>query len=206
MDKNSFPFSVVMPRPIEASRIAEIQFAYQCAEEIKDSCRDLFEVIRSSLDQLRQKRRVVNDRLCDSLAKKGSLRKKDYENMMDEIHVILDEKEQNAREEISSFLQDQKAFALTLRELMLGAVDFSSPELAARSRQLRTELAWIAEEQEQRKRGVIKRLTDFQVAHSRIIAHLESLLNNNEGIRCKDIKEVRCLVDREWGIDRDVRS
>lgn len=195
-----------MPPFPEAAKIAEIQFAYQCTEEIKDSCRNLFEEIRHSLDYLKQKRRVVNDRLCDALAKKGSLRKTDYEKMMDEIHGILDEKEQNAWEELSSFLRDQKAFALTLRELMLGAVDCSSPALAAKSRQLRSELSWIAEEQEQRERVVIKRLTDFQAAHSRIIAHLESLLNNKDGIRVKDIKQIRYLVDLEWIDNREVAS
>jgi len=197
---NNYPDTVMTPPTPEAAKIAEIQFAYECAEEINDSCRNLFEAIRNSLDQLKEKRTAANESLCDVLAKKGSLRKKDYERMMDEIHAILDEKEQDARDELSSFLRDQREFALMLKDLILNAIDFSSPDLARRSRQLREELAAIASGQEERKAAVVKRLTDFQSAHSKIVAHLESLLHKREGIGAKDIKDVKHLVDREWGV------
>jgi len=196
---NNYPAcDILQPSPGE-EKIAQIQFAYQCAEEIKDSCRNLLDFIQNSLDQLKRKRTATSDSLCDVLAKTGSLRKKDCETMMDDIHTVLDEKEQEARDELSTFLRDQKAFALTLKDLILSALDVSSPDLAARSRQLRQDLAGLVLGQERRKEAVVRRLTDFQGAHSRVVAHLESLLQKRDGIRAKDIRVVRQLVDHEWG-------
>lgn len=190
----------------ETSKIAEIQLVYQCAEEIMVSCQELFNVISRALDMLRQRRIDLNDRLCDVLAKNRSVRKKDSEKLIEELNVLLDEKERKAREEVSSFLEDQKSFALILKDIVLGSINVSSPDFVAKGIDIEVELEKAVKVQGHRKIAVVQRLTDFQTAYSRIVSGLEFLLRNGDSIRISDIKEIRNMVDREWCEDEGVRS
>ena len=69
-------------------RIKKIQIAFQSSENIKESCHILVDSVENSLEYLRERRTVVSSRLCEALAKKESLRKKDYNNIMDDISAL----------------------------------------------------------------------------------------------------------------------
>ena len=75
------------------TRIQKIQTAFQSSENITESSHSLFDNVHNSLTGLRKERDMLNSRLCETLAKKGSLRKKDYNTMMSGILGVLDERE-----------------------------------------------------------------------------------------------------------------
>ena len=79
------------------SRIHKIQTAFQSSETITESSHNLFENVHQSLTDLKNNPTVLNEKLCETLAKNSSLRKKDYNLMMAGILDAVDEKEKEAR-------------------------------------------------------------------------------------------------------------
>jgi hypothetical protein len=90
------------------SRIQKIQTAFQSSENITLSSHSLFDNVHNSLIELRKERDLLNTRLCETVAKNGSLRKKDYNTMMSGIVSMLDEKEKEAESQFFIFIEAQK--------------------------------------------------------------------------------------------------
>ncbi len=58
------------------SRIQNIQTAFQSSENITEFSHSLFDNVHQSLNELKKERDSLSSKLCENLAKKGSLRKK----------------------------------------------------------------------------------------------------------------------------------
>jgi len=181
----------------EEVRIQDIQNAFQSSENIKESCHFLVDSVENSLEYLKERRTVVNSRLCEALAKKESLRKKDYNSIMDDIYSMLDEKENNAKNQVINFIDDEKEFAQSLKNIIVNITDYSTAESKDKNNTLKEELSQIAEIQEKRKEAVIKVLTDFQETHKKVMEYLESLLEKGENITIRDIKNAKHLISKE---------
>ncbi len=178
-------------------RIKKIQNAFQSSENIKESCHILVDSVENSLEYLRERRTVVSSRLCEALAKKESLRKKDYNNIMDDIYRLLEEKENNAKINFLNYIEDQKQFTQSLKNIILNITDYNIAEVADKNKQLKEELSEIAELQEKRKETVIKILTDFQETHNKVMEYLESLLEKGDAINIRDIKNAKNIISKE---------
>ncbi len=178
-------------------RIKKIQIAFQSSENIKESCHILVDSVENSLEYLRERRTVVSSRLCEALAKKESLRKKDYNNIMDDIYRLLEEKENNAKINFLNYIEDQKQFTQSLKNIILNITDYNIAEVADKNKQLKEELSEIAELQEKRKETVIKILTDFQETHNKVMEYLESLLEKGDAINIRDIKNAKNIISKE---------
>ena len=145
-------------------RIQKIQNAFQTSENIKESCHFLVDSVEESLEYLKERRIDVSSKLCDALAKKESLRKKDYNSIMDDIYRMLDEKENNAKSQFINFIEDQKEFTQSLKNIIVNITDYSTTDSTDKITVLKEELSQIAEIQEKRKESVIKTLTDFHIS------------------------------------------
>ena len=178
-------------------RIKKIQNAFQSSENIKESCHILVDSVENSLEYLRERRTVVSSRLCEALAKKESLRKKDYNNIMDDIYRLLEEKENNAKINFQNYIEYQKQFTQSLKNIILNITDYNIAEVADKNKQLKEELSEIAELQEKRKETVIKILTDFQETHNKVMEYLESLLEKGDAINIRDIKNAKNIISKE---------
>ena len=178
-------------------RIKKIQNAFQSSENIKESCHILVDSVENPLEYLRERRTVVSSRLCEALAKKESLRKKDYNNIMDDIYRLLEEKENNAKINFLNYIEDQKQFTQSLKNIILNITDYNIAEVADKNKQLKEELSEIAELQEKRKETVIKILTDFQETHNKVMEYLESLLEKGDAINIRDIKNAKNIISKE---------
>lgn len=171
--------------------IEKIQAAYQSSESINESSHLLFENVHHSLSDLKKERDLLNTRLCETLAKNGSLRKKDYHMIMSGILDSLDEKERLAESQFLSFIQDQKETAQALKTSILGIKDIASSEAGDKITFIKNQLAQISKLQETRKESVLKTFLDFQHMHTRMMEYLEYLLEKGEHLQVKDIKEVK---------------
>jgi len=58
------------------TRIQKIQTAFQSTENITESSHSLFDNVQNSINELKKERDILNSRLCENLAKNGSVRKK----------------------------------------------------------------------------------------------------------------------------------
>src|ERR1035437_107200 len=86
----------------------------------------------NSLNELKIERDTLNKDLCETLAKKGSLRRKDYNSMMEVILNILNEKEKEAENQFLNFIEAQKETAQSLKNSLLDIKDISTQDTEER--------------------------------------------------------------------------
>ena len=178
----------------DSVRIQKIQNAFQSSENIKESCHYLVDSVKDSLDYLKERRLDLSSKLCEVLAKKESVRKKDYNSIMDDINMMLDEKENTAKNHFLNYMEDQKEFTQSLKDIIVNISDYSKEDLNNKNALLKSELSEIAEIQEKRKQTVITILTNFQETHKKVMEYLESLLEKGEDITIRDIKKAKYII------------
>ncbi|MCX6160563.1 MAG: hypothetical protein NTV87_04405 [Ignavibacteriae bacterium] len=179
------------------TRIQKIQTAFQSSEYITESYHSLFDNVHNTLIDLKKERDILNLKLCESLAKNGSLRKKDYNTMMSSILISLNEKEKEAEDQFLTFIEAQKEIAQSLKTGLLGIKDLASQDSDQKITIFKEQLSQISELQEMRKQMVIKTFTDFQNIHSRIMECLKDLLEKGDHVLAKDIKNVKNQLLKE---------
>lgn len=178
------------------TRIQKIQTAFQSSENITESSHFLFDNVQSSLNDLRKERDLLNTKLCETLAKNGSLRKKDYNTMMSGILCSLDEKEKEAETQFLNFIEAQKETAQVLKTSLLGIKDITSPDVTEKINLVKVQLSRISELQETRKETVMKSFNDFMKLHNRMIESLNILLSKDQ-IHINDIKKIKDQLIKE---------
>jgi len=179
------------------TRIQKIQTAFQSSEYITESYHSLFDNVHNTLIDLKKERDILNLKLCESLAKNGSLRKKDYNTMMSSILTSLNEKEKEAEDQFLTFIEAQKEIAQSLKTGLLGIKDLASQDSDQKITIFKEQLSQISKLQEMRKQMVIKTFTDFQIIHSRIMECLKDLLEKGDHVLAKDIKNVKNQLLKE---------
>lgn len=179
------------------SRIEKIQTAFQSSEIITEASHSLFDNVHNSLHSLKQERDVLNSRLCEILAKNGSLRKKDYNTMMSGILAVLDEKEKEAETQFISFIEAQKETAQALKISLLGIKDITSDDNCEKISIIKEQLSQISKLHEVRKATVIKAFLDFREMQNKIMLCLKNLLEKGNHIHVQDIKIVKRQIIKE---------
>jgi hypothetical protein len=178
-------------------RIQKIQNAFESSENISESTHSLFDHVHNSISDLKKEREQLDNRLCEILAKNGSLRKKDYHTMMSGILCTLDAKEKEAEDQFLHFIEDQKNIAKTLKHSLLEFKDITSPDSGTNISAIKEKLSQITHQQELSKQAVIKSFTDFQSMHNKIMGHLEQLLSKGDHIMIQDIKKIKDKIIKE---------
>ncbi len=173
------------------SRIQKIQTAFQSSENITESSHSLFDNVHQSLTGLKKERDLLNAKLCETLAKNGSLRKKDYNTMMSGILGILDEKEKEAQNQFLNFIEAQKETAQSLKNSLLGIKDIGSKDASEKIMIIKEQLSNISKLQEYRKEAVMKTLIEFQQMHNKIMECLEDILEKGSHVLIQDIKKIK---------------
>jgi len=188
------------------ARIQKIQTAFQSSENITESSHTLFDNVQNSLNELKKERDILNSRLCETLAKNGSLRKKDYNTMMSGILGALDEKEREAEKQFLSFIEAQKETAQSLKNSLLGIKDMTSNDANEKINIVKDQLSQISKLQEMRKETAMKSFMDLQKMHNRMIQCLETLLEKGDNILIRDIKKVKDQIIKEIIPERQVSN
>jgi len=173
------------------SRIQKIQTAFQSSENLTESSNSLFDSIHNSLDNLRKERDLLNSRLCETVARNVSLRKKDYNAIMSGILNMLDEKEKEAESQFLIFIETQKETARSLKNCLLTIKDITAQDAKEKIALVKEQISQISEQQEIRKEAVMKTFIEFQQMHNRIMECFENLLKKGEHILVHDIKVIK---------------
>ena len=178
------------------SRIHKIQTAFQSSETITESSHNLFENVHQSLTDLKNNRTVLNEKLCETLAKNSSLRKKDYNLMMAGILDAVDEKEKEAESLFLAFIESQKQTAHELKESLLSIKDVATKDATQEIFLIKEQLAQITISQEANKERIMKTFTNFQQLHNTMIESLEKLLEKEGHIILNDLKHVKDQINK----------
>jgi uncharacterized coiled-coil DUF342 family protein len=180
------------------SRIYKIQSAFQSSETLTESSHNLFDNVHHTLTDLKNNRVLLNNKLCETLAKNSSLRRKDYNLMMAGILDAVDEKEKEAEGLFLSFIESQKQTAHELKESLLSIKDIASTDTAQKILMIKDQLAQISKKQETYKERIMKTFTNFQQLHNKMIESLEKLLEKEGHIILQDLKNIKVQINKEF--------
>ncbi|MFZ2603195.1 MAG: hypothetical protein WAX79_04245 [Candidatus Omnitrophota bacterium] len=160
------------------------------AEEIVSSYQSRISTVASIIDNTHQlledfktKRNEMSSQLQEALARQGSLRKKDFDSMMQEILFHQDEREKEVRDLLKTFFEEQKEIAEIIKKSLTGAEKIRIDDF-------KKMLQDIQAKQRARENEVSVMLKEFQTEYKETAESLRSLLNKREAIRFKDFKEM----------------
>jgi len=134
------------------------------------------------LEDFRAGRNQMSEQLKETLAKKESLRRKDFDNMIGDILIYQDESEKEVKNLLKTFFEEQKEIAELLKR-NLGDGETVKIE------DFKKTLENIQARQKVRENEVSTTLKEFQSEHKEMAESLRSLLDKGEAIEVKDFKE-----------------
>ncbi len=164
---------------------------------IFDTTHQLLQTFQDSFLDTKQQREKLKAQLRENLAKNGSLRKKDFDNMMQEILSNQERGEKEVRDLLNSYLNGQKAMAHSLRTNLAKVKDALVKDQAQRAREFQAVIKDILANQEKRKQQAIFRLREVQQEQRQIAKRLEELLAKGRKLRTKDLKLMLAEFKRE---------
>jgi hypothetical protein len=123
----------------------------------------------------------MRTQLRETLARAASLRRRDFDAMMQGILARQQEREEAVRGTMKHYLQEQRTLAATLREALARGE-------AQRIGSLKELLEGMTVRREEREREVRSLLAEFQSEQEEIARALGGLLSNGASLRVKDFK------------------
>ena len=145
---------------------------------------------QDSLLDTKQEREKLNAELRESLTKNESLRRKDFDNMMQGILLTQDEREKEVRNLLSSYLNEQKEMARALREDLGKFKNSLIKGEVRRVKEFQEMIKHILAKQEERKNEVTFRLKEFKKEQKVLASKLKELLAKGRDLRIRDFKKM----------------
>ncbi|MFC1613097.1 hypothetical protein ACFL23_02075 [Patescibacteria group bacterium] len=136
------------------------------------------------LEEFREKREKMSQELKDALSKHESLRKKDFDKMMEDILIIQKEREESVKQMLADFHDQEMAVVKNFREMLkkgkeLRVKDFKKTLLKIRKRQEMRQKGTprqISEELSQMKLEVHEMLANFKKEREKVGAEWENMV------------------------------
>ena len=150
---------------------------------------------QESISITKHEREILNIELRDTLARNESLRKKDFDAMMNNILLSQDNRERDVKGLLSSYLAEQKEMAKTLRENLGSFSGSLNRDNVGRIKEFHHMLQDILRKQEERKKEVTAKLKTCQEEQSELSCTLIELLSKGRDLRTKDLK----IMLRQFG-------
>jgi len=183
------------------SILEDIIFSYetriQSIEAFFEATHQVFQDFQDSLVNTRQEREKINSQLRESLAKNGSLRRKDFDKMMNVISLHLDESEQQVRKLSQEYLGEQTKLMQQLREGLRDFKDALTKGQVQKVRELQTLIKEILTRQDESKIEVTSKLKEFQQGQQQTSKMLGDLLARGEDLRIRDFKAMLTEFKRQ---------
>jgi hypothetical protein len=176
------------------TQIKNIEALFSTSEAVNDSSHRLFDNLNRSIIELSEERLQLNSKLRDSLAKNGSLRKNDYDTLMDEIFQVLKNLENEAKSSFIGYLEDQKAMVKLVRKNILALKNKEKQTQKELIREFKKELEQIMLAQQRGKELVITNFIRFQNMHNKLTLHFKQLIGKQKNVNSKDVKELKNIL------------
>ncbi len=154
----------------------------------------IIEATHETLEAFRSQREAMRTQLRETLARAASLRRRDFDAMMQGILARQQEREEAVKGTMKRYLQEQKTLAASLRE----ALARGEPQGVGSLKEL---LEGMTARREEREREVRALLADFRKEQEAQISALQGLLSNGGSVRVKEfkatLKAVAATITRE---------
>jgi len=168
---------------------------------IFDTTHQILECFQDSFLDTRWEREKINAELRENLAKNESLRKRDFDNMIQGILSSQEEREKEVRNLLNRYLNEQKEMAHTLRENLKNFKDSLARGEAQRVKKFQGMIKEILTKQDERKDEVTSKLKEFQKEQQEMAKRLKELLDKGRELQIKDLK----LMLKEFKAQRKER-
>ena len=170
--------------------IASYESRVQNVEALFETTHQILHGLQESVLDTRQEREKVNKQLRETLAKNGSLRKKDFDSMISVISSCQDQEEREVRDLSKNYLSEQTDLVHQLRERLKQFRDALAKGEAQRVKEFEMAIKEIFAEQERRKEEVIAKLKEFQQEQQETAKMLRNLLAKGRELRIRDLKSM----------------
>jgi len=167
--------------PSYESRVYSIGAVFDTTHQILQGFQDSF------LDT-KQEREKLNAELRENLAKNESLRRKDFDHMMQGILSTQNEREKEVRNLLNGYLNGQKEMAEALRENLKKFKSSLARGETGRVKDFRGIIKGILARQDERKEEVTSNLKEFQNEQQEMAKRLKEVLAKGNNLRIKDFK------------------
>ena len=168
--------------------VSSYEARIQSIGAIFDNTQQILEGFQDSFLDAKQEREKNNAELRESLAKNESLRKKDFDNMMQDILSTQDEREKEVRNLLKGYLNEQKKLAQTLRDNLAKVKDALARGEAGRVKEFQGIIKEILAKQDERKDEVTSKLKEFQKEQEEMAKRLKELLAKGRELRIRDLR------------------
>ena len=168
--------------------MAVVEDMKRVAEEIVSSYQSRISTVAAIIDDthhlledFKAKRNEMSNQLKETLARQGSLRKKDFDDMMQHVLSHQDEREKEVKELLKTFFEEQKEVAEIIKKSLTGAEKIRIDDF-------KKMLQDIQARQKARENEVSVMLKEFQTEYKEMAESLRSLLDKREAIRIREFK------------------
>ncbi len=168
--------------------VSSYETRIQSIGAIFDTTHQILESFQDSFLDTKEEREKVNAELRESLAKKESLRKKDFDHMMRDILSTQDAREREVRNLLKGYLNEQKEVAKTLRDNLTKVKDALASAEAGRVKEFQALMNGTFARQDERKNEVTSKLKEFQKEQQEMSKRLKELLAKGRDLRIRDLK------------------
>jgi hypothetical protein len=150
------------------------------------------------LETFRSQREAMRSRLREALARASSLRKHDFDTMMEGVLARQEARELQIKETMRDYLREQRVLAATLKDTLSAHLGRTQAEPARRDAEragaVEELLGGIMARRQGREREVRFLLAEFQREQEEIARALEGLLSNGGSLKVKEFKAALKLV------------
>ncbi|MBI5182918.1 MAG: hypothetical protein HY999_00950 [Nitrospinae bacterium] len=176
-------------KDIVEDMISSYDMRIQSIGAIFDTTYQLLEGLQDSFLDTKQEQERINAELRENLAKNGSLRRKDFDNMMQGILLTQEEREREVRNLLKTYLNEQKKMIHALRENLAKIKDAIAKGDIQRVKDFRGMIIEkIFAKPEERKEDLTSNLKRFQREQKALSKRLKRLLAKGDELQIKDIK------------------
>ena len=168
--------------------VSSYQTKLQNLGTLFDTTHEILFGFQDSLFDTKQEREKLNSELRENLATNRSLRRKDFDSIMEGIISTQGNRERAVRDLLNNYLNEQKEMARDLKENLSGFKDCLEKGEAQRIKEFQKMIKEILVRQEERRDQVTSRLKEFRKEQKLIASKLRELLAKGRDLRIKDLK------------------
>ena len=152
------------------------------------------------IENFKENRNEMNNHLKERLAKEEFLRKKDFDNMMRNVLLMQDRREEEVRDLLKTFLEEQKEMAEIIKKQLANGNK-------VRIEDFKNLLDSIRTRQTQRGNEVNIMLKEFHEEDEEMTKSLNELLRKGESVRIQDFKlMLKDIHNKQMNRSREVRE
>lgn len=169
----------------------ETRIKLQNLQSIFDNTLQIIKDFQNSTIKTKYEIDKTNTELRENLAKKQSLRKKDFDNMMNGFLLSYEENEGNEiKNLLNIYFKEQEEIAGDLMENLIKVKEAIAKNDVQKVREFYGVIKKIVTSQEQRKNEVVFKLKEFQKEQKEVMERLRGFLAKGEELRIRDFKEM----------------